>query len=769
MNEPHDPNETVTASSTPADSLDAGLAAGFGRRVEGPASVLSALGSTFGSVRPVLLKEAEGESALVVKPASDAMPSKAETGDRYQLSGEIARGGMGAVLRGRDVDLGRDLAVKVLLEKYANRPDVARRFIEEAQIGGQLQHPGVVPVYDIGRFGDRPFFTMKLVKGQTLSALLAERTELSADRPRLLLIALQVAQALAYAHAKGVIHRDLKPANIMVGAFGEVQVMDWGLAKVLAEGGIADEEKASRAHQVPEDVTMIRTARSTGSAGSFGTDTEAGSILGTPAYMPPEQASGDLANLDRRADVFGLGAILCEILTGKPPYLGRSGEEVRRKAANGDLADATARLDGCGADPELIALTKTCLVAEANDRPKDAQELADALAAYLNGVQERLQAAQRERAVAVAREAEQRKRRKVQSLRWPPRWWRCCWAAGRSPGGATSRPRPAVSATPATSRPGTRSRARPRKRSRPGTRPRRPSPSTRPRNAPLRAGPIKKRHGSGASSRTLPCCATWTPSTSFAGAVRRANSRTRRSLRRGPGTCWRGSGPTPSRCRRTRPRRGCPLRWYGRECDPEHGDRAAVAGPAMVLRSVSVILATWFRQIIQAGEQMMKRIKLATHGPEFSRIVYGTWRLLEMRPTSQEINRRLHACVELGITTIDTAEIYGLYEVEQQLGQALALSPGLRDQLELVTKAGIYVPCSRHPERRTAHYNATGPRLLKSLEKSLRLLGTDHVELFLVHRPDWLTRADDTAAGLNELLRRKDSCSGRIQLQCLAV
>jgi predicted oxidoreductase len=173
----------------------------------------------------------------------------------------------------------------------------------------------------------------------------------------------------------------------------------------------------------------------------------------------------------------------------------------------------------------------------------------------------------------------------------------------------------------------------------------------------------------------------------------------------------------------------------------------------MVEPSVSVIIATCCRQIIQASEQIMKRIKLATHGPEFSRIVYGTWRVLETMPTAQEINRRLHACVELGITTIDTAEIYGRYEVEQHLGQALALSPGLRDQLELVTKAGIYVPCAHHPERRTAHYDATGPRLIKSLEESLRLLGTDHVELFLVHRPDWLTRADDTAAGLNDLVR----------------
>lgn len=139
-------------------------------------------------------------------------------------------------------------------------------------------------------------------------------------------------------------------------------------------------------------------------------------------------------------------------------------------------------------------------------------------------------------------------------------------------------------------------------------------------------------------------------------------------------------------------------------------------------------------------------------------MVYGTWRLLDTKPSPQEINRRLHACLELGITTLDTAEIYGLYEVEKVLGAALALSPGLRDKLEIVTKAGIYVPCSYHPKRRTAHYNATGPRLLKSLDKSLRLLSTDHVELFLVHRPDWLARADDTAAGLNELLR-----SGKIR------
>src|SRR5262249_12432003 len=156
---------------------------------------------------------------------------------------------------------------------------------------------------DIGRFGERPFFTMKLVKGHTLSALLVERAEPSVDRPRFLAIALQVSQALAYAHAKGVINRDLQPGNVMVGAFGHVQDMDWGHAKGLHGVGTADEERASRAKK-PKEGTRIGTARSSGLAGSFAPQPEAGSLLGTPAYMPPEQANGDVAMLDRRCDVF---------------------------------------------------------------------------------------------------------------------------------------------------------------------------------------------------------------------------------------------------------------------------------------------------------------------------------------------------------------------------------------------------------------------------------------------------------------------------------
>ena len=148
----------------------------------------------------------------------------------------------------------------------------------------------------------------------------------------------------------------------------------------------------------------------------------------------------------------------------------------------------------------------------------------------------------------------------------------------------------------------------------------------------------------------------------------------------------------------------------------------------------------------------MTRTQLTSDGPEFSQMAYGTWRILDDDLSIQDINQRLNRCVELGISTIDTAEIYGLYEVEAALGKALELSPGLRDKLEIVTKAGIYVPCDYHPERKVAFYNATAERLAKSVEKSLRLLSTDRLELFLIHRPDWLTSIDETAAGLNQLL-----------------
>jgi serine/threonine-protein kinase len=388
MTQPRDEGPTGVFSPSD-DALDAGLAAGFGA----PSSVLRAL-------------QADLPEAPRVQP-----PGLHDPLSRYHLHEEIGRGGMGSVLKGRDVDLGRDIAVKVLLECHAGRTELLQRFFEEAQIAGQLQHPGVVPVYDFGHFPDkRPYFTMKLVKGQTLARLLAERNEPAQERMRWLGIFLQVCQAVAYAHAHGVIHRDLKPANVMVGSFGEVQVMDWGLAKVLARPGPHAVEGAG------EGLTAIQTRRSTGSdaPGSAGTQTQAGSLLGTPAYMAPEQALGEVDRLDERCDVFGLGAILCEVLTGKPPYDGADSDQVLRQAMRADLADALARLDGCGADAELIDLTRRCLAADPQDRPHNASEVATGLSIYLQSVEQRLRRAELARAQAEVKAQEERKRRRVQ-------------------------------------------------------------------------------------------------------------------------------------------------------------------------------------------------------------------------------------------------------------------------------------------------------------------------------------------------------------------
>jgi eukaryotic-like serine/threonine-protein kinase len=370
-----------------------------------PGSVLETIGATIGAVPRVLLRDtAVGEEpSPIIRPTSGN-----DSSTRYRIDGEIARGGMGSILKGRDPDLGRDVAIKVLREDLRDNADMVRRFIEEAQIGGQMQHPGVVPIYELGTFADqRPFFSMKLVKGQTLADLLKTRPSPSDDLPRFLAIFQAIAQTMAYAHTRGVIHRDLKPSNVMVGSFGEVQVMDWGLAKVLARGGLADDARAGK-EPLPE--TVIATARS----GSDDDLSHPGSVLGTPSYMAPEQARGEIDLVDERADVFALGSILGEILTGVPAFTGRSSKEIIRKAAAGDTANALKRLDACGAEADLIALAKDSLAVEPEDRPHDAKAVADRITAYLAGVQERVQAAERERAVAVARAIEERRRRKVQ-------------------------------------------------------------------------------------------------------------------------------------------------------------------------------------------------------------------------------------------------------------------------------------------------------------------------------------------------------------------
>jgi serine/threonine-protein kinase len=203
----------------------------------------------------------------------------------------------------------------------------------------------------------------------------------------------------------------LKPSNVMVGAFGEVQVVDWGLAKVLARGGLA-EEHPSAATGSATSGGAVATVRS-GDPDSW---SEAGSVLGTPAYMPPEQARGEVEGLDERADVFALGAILCEILTGHPPYEG-SRSEVIEKAREGRLGEAFARLDAGGADAELVGLARRCLAPEPEARPRDAGEVARAVTAYLASYVGRAHAAEVAAAEARARaDAEHRARRRTLAL-----------------------------------------------------------------------------------------------------------------------------------------------------------------------------------------------------------------------------------------------------------------------------------------------------------------------------------------------------------------
>jgi serine/threonine-protein kinase len=319
----------------------------------------------------------------------------------YEMGGRLGGGGMGEVWGGRDRLLRRDVAIKVLRAELVGQSHPERRFVEEAQVASQLVHPAIPPVHELSTLPDgRPYFVMKLVRGRTLADLLEARTSPTADLPRLLGVFEQVCQAVAYAHSKGVIHRDLKPSNVMVGAFGEVQLMDWGLAKVRG--------RTPAAEGVPAKESVVETRRSADADDA----TQAGSVLGTPAYMAPEQARGEVDALDERADVFGLGAILCEVLTGRPPYAGTA-EEVKAQAQAGHLAPARQLLAACGADEELVGLARRCLGARAEERPAGGAAVAAALTAYLAGVQERLRKAELDRAAARARAVEERKRRRI--------------------------------------------------------------------------------------------------------------------------------------------------------------------------------------------------------------------------------------------------------------------------------------------------------------------------------------------------------------------
>ncbi|MEY4567490.1 MAG: hypothetical protein RLY14_2460 [Planctomycetota bacterium] len=306
----------------------------------------------------------------------------------YQILSEIAKGGMGCVYAGREMALDREVAIKTLLPG-AN----ADRFVTESKITAKLPHPCIPPVYALGSFGNgTPYLAMKFIRGRTLAAELTERTDIEKNLAYFIHIFEQIAQAVGFAHSRGIIHRDLKPLNVMLGEFGEVQVMDWGLAK--ESGDVLHTELLQQTQNDSNDPAL----------------TLAGAIMGTPGYMAPEQARGEM--VDARADVFSLGAILISILTGRPAFAGSTLRESLIMAAKAKLDDAYVRLEECGLDSELVLLAKQCLSPNPEERPRDGQAVANEVAAYRARVDSRLREAEMEKAAASVRERESAKRRR---------------------------------------------------------------------------------------------------------------------------------------------------------------------------------------------------------------------------------------------------------------------------------------------------------------------------------------------------------------------
>ncbi len=297
----------------------------------------------------------------------------AERRERFTLTRLHAEGGLGRVYVAHDHDLNRDVALKEIRPERAQHPDAWQRFLKEAQLTGQLEHPNIVPIYEVGKRkeGEPPFYTMRLVRGQTLRNAVAdyhtrrrEGREDPLERPRLLNAFVSVCLAVGYAHSRGVIHRDLKPENVMLGGFGEVIVLDWGLAKMI---GRPDESS-----EMPE-VALTDSAQ-TGA-------TMAGRVLGTPAYLAPEQAEGRTDLVDPRTDIYGLGTILFEILTGRAPHKGSTTEEIIRRITGSETPRARS------ADPTVaVALDAVCAKAMAKiraERYATAGDLAKDVQRYL--------------------------------------------------------------------------------------------------------------------------------------------------------------------------------------------------------------------------------------------------------------------------------------------------------------------------------------------------------------------------------------------------
>ncbi|MBA3393657.1 MAG: serine/threonine protein kinase [Deltaproteobacteria bacterium] len=297
--------------------------------------------------------------ATSAEPASQrrALPSHSIPGERYELAAQLGHGGMGEVMHARDRQIGRDVAIK-RMRGDAPSERAMQRFLREAKIQGRLDHPAIVPVHELGRARDgRPYFAMKKLAGRTLAAILKTP---DAPRQRMLRAFADVCLAVEFAHQRGFLHRDLKPDNIMLGDFGETYVLDWGVAKLL---GRPDDDLDGGPAQTDELATV------------------AGSVIGTPGYMSPEQATGD-PGIDARADVYALGCVLFEILTGTP--LHPRGSAGLASSVAGIDARPSRRAPERDIPPELDDLCVRATAACA-ERIATARELGDAVQRYLDG------------------------------------------------------------------------------------------------------------------------------------------------------------------------------------------------------------------------------------------------------------------------------------------------------------------------------------------------------------------------------------------------